>query len=214
MRPPILTKDTVLRWTIHLYDPSTNELVDADSDPTITVYKDNVSTADAVTVTKRAATVGTYDCSYDPVGETAGQTFTIHESSAITSLGGGPYEFSWSVPVVEPEFDPSTTTVDVGAIAGNANAATNLAASADTIKRCTVDTTTNTHTPTVTEFQTAELTEATAEHFNGRIVYFKTGALADQATDITSYSQVGGIGQLTVTALTEAPADGDEFIII
>lgn len=77
-----------------------------------------------------------------------------------------------------------------------------------------VDTATNSHTPTTTEFQTDSITEATADHFNGRIVVFRTGALAGQATDITDYANVGGIGQLTVTTMTEAPANNDTGVIV
>ena len=73
---------------------------------------------------------------------------------------------------------------------------------------------TNTHTPTTTEFQADDITEATADHYNGRIVIFTSGVLAGQATDITDYAAVGGIGQFTVTAMTEAPANNDTFIIV
>lgn len=105
-------------------------------------------------------------------------------------------------------------TVNLGSINGSAVSASNLAASASMIKQCAVDTATNSHSPTETEFQTDALTEATADHFKGRIIYFKSGNLEGQAAEITEYTQVGGIGQVTVTALTEAPADGDEFLII
>lgn len=78
----------------------------------------------------------------------------------------------------------------------------------------TVDTVTNTHTPTTTEFQADDITEATADHYNGRIIIFTSGNLNGQATIITDYSQVGGIGQFTVNAMTEAPANNDTFIIV
>ena len=78
----------------------------------------------------------------------------------------------------------------------------------------TVDTVTNTHTPTTTEFQADDITEATADHFIGRVVVFTTGALDGQATDITDYAAVGGIAQFTVTAMTEAPSNNDQFVII
>ena len=77
----------------------------------------------------------------------------------------------------------------------------------------TVDTVTNSHTPTTTEFQADDITEATADHFIGRIVTFLTGVLADQSTDITDYAAVGGIAQFTVSALTDAPANDDTFKI-
>jgi len=78
----------------------------------------------------------------------------------------------------------------------------------------TVDTVTNTHTPTTTIFQADDIVELTADHFIGRVVVFLTGVLAGQATDITDYAAVGCIGQFTVTALTEAPANNDTFVIV
>lgn len=95
-----------------------------------------------------------------------------------------------------------------------AASAANLAASAGQIIKATVDTVVNTHTPTTTEFQADDITEATADHFNGRIVIFTSGVLAGQATDITDYAAVGGIGQFTVTAMTEAPSNNDTFVIV
>jgi hypothetical protein len=92
--------------------------------------------------------------------------------------------------------------------------ASQLEASAGQIIEATVDTAVNGHTPTTTEFQADDVTEATADHFNGRIVIFTSGVLAGQATDITDYVAVGGIGQFTVTAMTEAPANNDTFVIV
>ena len=105
-------------------------------------------------------------------------------------------------------------TVDLTKVNGDATAAANLEASTEVIVRATVDTDTNSHTPTTTEFQCDNITEATADHFNGRIVIFRTGVLVNQATDITSYELVGGIGQFTVTALTEAPSNNDTLVIV
>lgn len=70
---------------------------------------------------------------------------------------------------------------------------------------------------TTTAFATDGFTEATDDHFNGRLIVFITGALLGQMTDITDYDAAGGVQgsqQFTVTALTEAPANNDEFIII
>lgn len=69
-------------------------------------------------------------------------------------------------------------------------------------------------TPTTTEFETSNIVEATADHFNDRVVIFTAGALKNQAKDITDYSLSGGRGHFTVSALTEAPSDGDRFIIV
>lgn len=56
------------------------------------------------------------------------------------------------------------------------------------------------------------LTEATDDHYNGRILIFTSGALLRQATDITAYN--GTTKVPTFTALTEAPTAGDKFIIV
>lgn len=74
-----------------------------------------------------------------------------------------------------------------------------------------VSTAVNDASASTTSFIT-DLTEATDSHYVGRIVIFTTGALKDQATDITAYT--GATKTLTVTALTEAPANNDEFIIV
>ena len=100
------------------------------------------------------------------------------------------------------------------ATAQTAAAWSSLEASAGQILERTVDTATNSHTPTTTEFQADDETEATADHFNGRIVVFTSGALAGQSTDITDYEYVGGIGQYTVTAMTSAPSNNDTFIVL
>lgn len=59
---------------------------------------------------------------------------------------------------------------------------------------------------------TTDLTEATDDHYNGRIVIFTSGVLSGQATDITDYD--GATKTITVTDMTEAPSNGDDFIIV
>jgi hypothetical protein len=59
---------------------------------------------------------------------------------------------------------------------------------------------------------TTNLTETTDDHYIGRIVIFVTGNLYNQATDITDYD--GVTKNLTVTAMTEAPALNDRFVIV
>jgi hypothetical protein len=56
------------------------------------------------------------------------------------------------------------------------------------------------------------LTEATTDHYKGRVVIFTSGAMLGQASDITAYN--GTTKALTVTALTEAPADAVTFEIV
>ncbi len=93
-----------------------------------------------------------------------------------------------------------------------AAAAGKLATSAGTIVTGTVSHDNTVATTTV--FYCNDITEATADHYNGRIVIFTSGALQYQATDITDYELDTGEGKFTVTALTEAPADNVTFIII
>lgn len=88
----------------------------------------------------------------------------------------------------------------------------NLASAATTNIEGTVDT--GSFTSTTTEFEADDITEATADHYNGRIVLFTSGALLGQATDITDYALSGSNGHFTVTALTEAPANNVTFVIV
>lgn len=59
---------------------------------------------------------------------------------------------------------------------------------------------------------TTGLTEATDDHYNGRIIIWTSGVLQNQATDITDYT--GATKMLTFTAVTEAPSDGNTFVIV
>lgn len=91
-------------------------------------------------------------------------------------------------------------------------AAARLALSAGQIIPFTVDT--GTFTSTTTAFECDDITEATADHFNGRVALFTSGALAGQATSISDYSLEGSNGRFTVVATTEAPANDVTGIII
>jgi len=101
---------------------------------------------------------------------------------------------------------------DVAAINGSTAAATRLALSAGVIIPGTVHS--GAFTPTTTEFEADDITEATADHYNGRVIIFTSDSLLGQATSISDYSLSGGIGHFTVVALTEAPANDTTFIII
>lgn len=67
---------------------------------------------------------------------------------------------------------------------------------------------------TTTVIYSDDVTEATADHFNGRLFVMTSGDLVGQYTDITDYALDTGEGKFTVTALTEAPADNATFVII
>lgn len=97
-------------------------------------------------------------------------------------------------------------------INSNSNAAARLALTAAQMIPGTVDTAS--FTPTTTAFEADDITEATADHYNGRIVVWTSGALVGQATSISDYALVGANGRFTVVAMTEAPANNDTFIIV
>ena len=107
---------------------------------------------------------------------------------------------------------------NMGAINNVVAAAVRLALSANGMVPFTVDNTV--FTPTTTEFEAGDITEVTADHLNGRRILWTTGALAGttsgahQETEITDYAIATGRGHFTVTAMTEAPANGDTGIII
>jgi len=105
------------------------------------------------------------------------------------------------------DFNPATDTVDVGALGGDTAALANLAASAGTMLTGAAVT----GTLSTTEM-TTDLTEATDDHYNGRVIIWTSGVLVNQATDITDYN--GTTKALTYTATTEAPSNGDTFIIV
>lgn len=73
-----------ITWVIDLRDGN-DELVDADSTPTVAVRKNGASVGDSVTVTKRSSTTGIYDCSYNPAGEAEGDSYTLEISATIAS---------------------------------------------------------------------------------------------------------------------------------
>ncbi|MCA9868706.1 MAG: hypothetical protein KC410_19615 [Anaerolineales bacterium] len=91
-------------------------------------------------------------------------------------------------------------------IGGSAAAATNGAEGFQGLARGTAITGTLT-----TSAFTTNLTEATSDHYVGRTLTFISGALAQQMTTILDYN--GSTKVMTVTAMTDAPANGDKFVI-
>jgi hypothetical protein len=116
---------------------------------------------------------------------------------------------------IEGKVDTVDTVADAIKVitdALTAAAATKLALSAGTIVAGTVSHDNTAASTTV--FYANDITEAIADHYNGRIVIFTSGALQYQATDITDYALESGEGKFTVTALTSPPADNVTFIIV
>ena len=102
--------------------------------------------------------------------------------------------------------------VDIVQTGGSATGGSNLAASTLGIIRGLSDNTAFTATTTIMESDT--ITEATADHFIGRVIVFTTGALLGQATEITDYALDGGRGRFTFVALTEAVPNDSDFVIV
>lgn len=103
-------------------------------------------------------------------------------------------------------------TADMVKISGDSGAADRLEAMMDGILVCQVNDT----AATTTAFAADGFTEATDDHFNGRLITFLTGNLAGQQTAITDYDAAGhaqGNQAFVVDALTEAPANNDTFVI-
>jgi hypothetical protein len=67
--------------------------------------------------------------------------------------------------------------------------------------------------PTSTEFEADDITDATADHYNGRVIVFVSGGLIRQATIVQDYSLQSGRGHFTVTALAAIPSNNDTFLI-
>lgn len=107
------------------------------------------------------------------------------------------------------ELDAANLPADVDAIKVVTD---NLASSATTIVSGTVSHDNTVATTTI--FFSNDITEATADHYKGRIIIFTSGAVQNQASDITAYALDTGEGKFTVTALTEAPADNVTFVIV
>jgi hypothetical protein len=132
MRPNILHVGGTLFWVIRTRDPDTQVLKDADSAPTVAIRKNGASTGDSVTVTKRSATTGIYDCSYNPAGEVEGDEFTVEESATVTgtTTAQATYANSWAFTVlaVERGTDNAAQAVWEYVITGTTSAATALVA--------------------------------------------------------------------------------------
>lgn len=99
-----------------------------------------------------------------------------------------------------------TLQTDVGQISGDGTAADKLEAAAETMVTGEVG------TGSTASVVTTNLTENTDDHYKGRTIVFRNGALKGQAAEITAYT--GTSNELEVSTLTEAPSDGDDFVIV
>lgn len=118
----------------------------------------------------------------------------------------------WNGSAVATPTTAGVPEVDVTYLNGSTAELLKFLASASTIIRGTVDNTG--HTPTTTEFEADDITEATADHYNGRLVIFTSGALLGQAARINDYAIASGRGHFTVSTMTDAPANNDTFCVV
>lgn len=96
---------------------------------------------------------------------------------------------------------------DVRAINGNTASATKLALSADSIETGAAVTGTLSTTQ-----MTTDLTEVTDDHYIGRVLIWTSGNLIRQVASVTDY--LGSTKMLTFTIVTEAPVNGDTWIMV
>ena len=150
--------------------------------------------------------------------------FNIYSNTADTFVecvqNGGitPVAASFTSDVITPVLAIKTTTdnfvftvanqVDsnVKSISDDSTAADRLEALMDGIVVAQVN-----GVATTTSIPADGFTEATDDHFNGRLITFISGALSGQQTSITDYT--GSTQTFTVAALTEAPPDNVFFVI-
>lgn len=111
MRPVIFKKDATWTWDIRLSNSS--GALDADSTPTVTVYKNGTATGESVTVTKPSATTGWYQCSFNPAGEAELDVYGFAENVTISSVAQPPHH--WHAVVVSPEIVASDISTSVWA---------------------------------------------------------------------------------------------------
>ncbi len=154
-----------------------------------------------------AASLATVDTNVDSILVDTGTTL----DAAIAVIDGNVDSVLIDTGTTIPALLPSALingrmNSDIEAINDNTTAADNLSASALGIQTGACE-----GVPTTTVIQT-DLSEATDDHFIGRVVVFTSGNAAQEATDITDYT--GSTGTITVTALTTAPASTDTFVIV
>lgn len=107
------------------------------------------------------------------------------------------------------DFDPSSDTVNIGAIDGSTTAATKL----KTGSGLSVIGAAETGTLTTTSM-TTDLTGYSDGHFVGRALYFTSGANANVAVRVTGYTESTGLVTFDEIPTGNAPANGNTFIII
>lgn len=96
---------------------------------------------------------------------------------------------------------------DAVAISGDETTADTLQVSMNVIVSSTA-----TGTPTTTTMADSSLTEATDDHYIGRVIMFTTGNAAGIAATVTDYD--GSAKQFTFSTIVTAPTAGDGYILV
>jgi hypothetical protein len=224
MRPAVFQVGGTLYWVIQTRNPDTMVLKDADSDPTVAVRKNGASVADSVTITKRSATTGIYDCSYNPASEVEGDSFTLEESATVTgtTTSSATYAMSWNVRAIRTgavvlDSADKATLVDLIWDEPLTGATHNVATSSGKRLRQTtafqqIDSTVIDASATTTTFVTG-LTSSVDNFYNDSMLVFTDGALAGQVRAI--YDYIGATKTIVLEeALTSAPVNGVAFAIV
>lgn len=217
--PTQVTLGDNLVFSITTHNPSTGVLTDADSAPPYRVYEDLTASplsTGSMAKLDDANTTGFYVAQ---IACTSGNGFEIGKSytvyiEAVVGLDRGGISYAFNVEATKPTNFSSlvisaggVVNSDVKAVDGNTEAATDLSFSARTIVRGSA-----VAGVLSTTQMTTDLTEATDDHYNGRIIIWTSGVLKDQATDITDY--LGADKRLVYTAVTETPTAADTFVIV
>jgi hypothetical protein len=215
MRPTQLHVGGVLYWTIRTRDPDTQLLKDADATPTVVIVKNGTVTGDSVTITKRSATTGIYDCSYNPAGEAEGDDFTVEESAQVTgtTTAQATYSNSWAFGVVALE-----RGTDSALLAANYTAPPTASANASQVR---TELTPELARIDATVSSRSTLTAANVwEHATRSLTTFGTlvsDIWSNATRTLTAISDSSGITTLlsrilgTLAAGTHQPQTGDSF---
>jgi len=111
----------------------------------------------------------------------------------------------------EVKYKGAAMWANVEQVDGDASAAVRLALSAAQMIPGTVA---SSPAPTDSTFFASDITEATPDHFRGRLVLWTTGALAGQTTTVKSYALQSGTGRFDVITMTEIPSASDTFLLV
>jgi hypothetical protein len=187
---------------------STGQVVDADSAPTWEVFEEDndtpMGTPPSGTFTKRTDKTGNYKGSFTASaanGFEVGKFYNVIASGTVSSVTGKCVVLTFRC--VPAEASAGIPKVDVARAVGVDQTAVLIPGTVDT----------GSFVATINEFEADDITEATENHYVGRVIVFTSGALTGQACTITDYALSGANGHFTVSTLTEAPANNDTFLI-